>query len=48
MLYEGWHMKPEDTQEEFEEVSAELRKKEEPVRNRDVDSLSKYLFLARR
>ena len=31
MLYEGWTMNPEEGQEEFEEVSEELRKKEEMV-----------------
>ena len=31
MLYEGWHMSPEEGQEEFEEVSQELRKREEVV-----------------
>jgi predicted tellurium resistance membrane protein TerC len=31
MLYEAWHMKPDEGQEEFEEVSAELKKREENV-----------------
>lgn len=31
MLYDGWKMKPDEGQEEFEEVSAELRRKDEPV-----------------
>ena len=33
LLYDGWKMKPDEGQEEFEEVSEELRKKEEMVRN---------------
>ena len=28
MLYEGWNMSPNEGQEEFDEVSEELRKKE--------------------
>ena len=32
MLYEGWNMSPEEAQEEFEEVSAELKKKEDMVK----------------
>ena len=32
MLYEGWNMSPEEGQEEFEEVSAELKKKEDMVK----------------
>ena len=31
MLYEGWKMSPDEGKEEFEEVSEELRKKEEMV-----------------
>ena len=31
MLYEGWQMTSEEGQEEFEEVSEELRKREEVV-----------------
>ena len=31
MLYEGWKMSPDEGKEEFEEVSEELRKKEEIV-----------------
>ena len=31
MLYEGWNMSPDEGQEEFEEVSAEIRKREEMV-----------------
>ena len=31
MLYEGYKMSPEEGQEEFEEVSEELRKREETV-----------------
>ena len=31
MLYEGWNMSPDEGQEEFDEVSEELRKKEEVV-----------------
>ena len=31
MLYEGWQMSPEEGQEEFEEVSQELQKREEVV-----------------
>ena len=31
MLYEGWKMAPEEGQEEYEEVSAELKRKEEIV-----------------
>ena len=31
MLYEGWKMSAEEGQEEFEEVSQELRKREEVV-----------------
>ena len=32
MLYEGWSMSPDEGQEEFDEVSEELRKREEVVR----------------
>ena len=32
MLYEGWKMSADEGKEEFEEVSEELRKKEEMVR----------------
>lgn len=32
MLYDGWRMNPEEGQEEFEEVTAELKRKEEQVR----------------
>ena len=32
MLYEGWRMDPNEGQEEFEEVSEEIRKREETVR----------------
>ena len=32
LLYDGWKMKPDEGQEEFEEVSEELRKREEMVR----------------
>ena len=32
MLYEGWKMKPNETQEEFDEVSEELKKREDAVR----------------
>ena len=35
MLYEGWYMNPAEGLEEFEEVSAELNRKEELVRGRD-------------
>lgn len=31
MLYDGWKMSPDEGQEEFEEVSAELKKREEMV-----------------
>ena len=31
MLYEGWNMNPEEGQEELEEVTAELKRKEEQV-----------------
>lgn len=31
MLYEGWSMDPNEGQEEFEEVSEEIRKREETV-----------------
>ena len=31
MLYEGWNMSPDEGQEEFDEVSEELRKREEVV-----------------
>ena len=31
MLYEGWTMSPDEGMEEFEEVSAEIRKREEMV-----------------
>lgn len=31
MLYEGWRMDPNEGQEEFEEVSEEIRKREETV-----------------
>ena len=31
MLYEGWKMSPDEGQEELEEVTEELRKKEEMV-----------------
>ena len=31
MLYEGWKMSPNEGLEEFEEVSADLRKREEMV-----------------
>jgi hypothetical protein len=31
MLYEGWNMSSDEGQEEFEEVSEELRKREEVV-----------------
>ena len=34
MLYEGWKMSPDEGLEEYEEVSAELRKREEMVRQR--------------
>lgn len=32
MLYDGWRMNPEEGQEELEEVTAELKRKEEQVR----------------
>ena len=32
MLYDGWKMSPDEGQEEFEEVSAELKKREEQVK----------------
>ena len=32
MLYDGWNMNPDEGQEEFEEVSAELKRKDEAVR----------------
>lgn len=31
MFYEGWNMSPDEGQEEFDEVSEELRKREEVV-----------------
>ena len=33
MLYEGYHMSPNEGQEEFEEVNEELRKREEDKRD---------------
>ena len=47
LLYDGWKMKPDEGQEEFEEVSEELRKKEEMVRNGGIKlrSISLKSFL---
>lgn len=37
MLYEGWNMSPDEGQEEFEEVSAELKKKEQSGTIQDTE-----------
>lgn len=40
MLYEGWKMSPDEGLEEYEEVSAELRRREEMVRRGELHTYS--------
>ena len=45
MLYDGWKMSPDEGQEEFEEVSAELKKREEEVSTKNKEERYKQIHV---
>ena len=45
MLYDGWKMSPDEGQEEFEEVSAELKKREEEVSTKNTEERYKQIHV---